>query len=40
MAYENEIVPEPSVAAISEKMEPLVPPALNFLCTYLAGDSI
>ena len=38
-AYEKVIVPEPSVAAMSEKMDPLVPPALNFLWTYLVGES-
>ena len=31
IAYANEMVPEPRVAAIREKMEPLVPPARNFL---------
>ena len=39
MAYAKEIVPEPRVAAMREKIEPLVPPALNFLCTYLDGDN-
>jgi hypothetical protein len=29
--YANPIVPEPSVAAISEKTEPETPPALNYL---------
>ncbi len=38
IAYANEIVPEPSVAATSEKIEPEVPPALNLRCTYLVGD--
>ena len=38
-AKEKVIVPEPSVAAMSEKMDPLVPPALNFLYTNLVGDS-
>ena len=39
-AYAKEMVPEPKVAAISEKIEPEVPPALNFLCVYLIGESI
>jgi len=30
-AYPNAIVPDPNVAAISEKMDPEVPPALNYL---------
>ena len=38
-ANAKEIVPEPKVAAISEKIDPLVPPALNFLCTYRVGES-
>ena len=37
-AKAKEIVPEPSVAAISEKIDPLVPPALNCLCTYRVGE--
>jgi len=38
IAYAKEIVPDPSVAAMSEKIEPEVPPALNLRCTYLVGD--
>lgn len=38
IAKAKEIVPEPSVAAISEKIEPEVPPALNLRYIYLVGD--
>ena len=38
IAYANVIVPEPRVAAISENIDPLVPPALNFLFAYRPGE--
>lgn len=38
--YENEMVPDPSVAAIREKMDPDVPPARNFRWPYLTGLNI
>ena len=33
-------MPAPSVAAMSEKTEPAVPPALNLRFVYRAGDNI
>lgn len=34
------MIPDPNVAAIKENIEPLVPPALNFYCPNLTGESI
>jgi hypothetical protein len=36
-AYANAKVPDPNVAAIKEKTDPAVPPALKRFCPYLTG---
>jgi len=37
-AYPNDIVPAPNVAAISDRIDPRAPPALNRYCIFSTGD--